>query len=61
MDGPCKFIITTAAAPQLDGRHVVFGEVYAGQDVVRTIERISTDRQNDRPRVACVITQCGEL
>jgi cyclophilin family peptidyl-prolyl cis-trans isomerase len=48
-NGSQFFIVTTEAAPWLDGKHTVFGKVTAGQDVV---DRISmTDRDaNDRPR-----------
>jgi len=33
-----QFLITTARAPYLDGRHVVIGKVIAGHDVVDAIE-----------------------
>ncbi len=32
-----QFFITLAAAPQCDGKHVVFGEVTAGLDVLKRI------------------------
>ena len=39
----------TSVQPWLDGRHVVFGEVLEGLDVVQKIEKTKRDGQ-DRPR-----------
>lgn len=41
-------------------RHVVFGKVIQGFDVVRAIENAKTDN-NDRPVVPFVIADCGML
>jgi cyclophilin family peptidyl-prolyl cis-trans isomerase len=48
-NGSQFFIVTTGAAPWLDGKHTVFGEVTGGLGVVDQIERLPTDRQ-DRPK-----------
>ena len=54
-NGSQFFIVTTGAAPWLDGKHTVFGEVTAGLGVVDQIERLPTDRQ-DRPKDESKIT-----
>ena len=48
-NGSQFFVVTTGAAPWLDGKHTVFGEVTGGMGVVDVIERLPTDRQ-DRPQ-----------
>ena len=53
-----QFFITTAAAPHLDGKHVVFGEVTEGMDLVRRIEGCQTDK-DDRPLDVILISDCG--
>jgi cyclophilin family peptidyl-prolyl cis-trans isomerase len=55
-----QFFITCKETGRLDGRHVVFGKVLEGMDVVRTIENLPTG-QNDRPVQDVVIADCGEL
>ena len=47
-NGSQFFIVTTGAAPWLDGKHTVFGRVTDGMDVVDTLEGLPTDH-NDRP------------
>ena len=47
-NGSQFFLVTTDAAPWLDGKHTVFGRVTAGMDVVDAIEGLETDSR-DRP------------
>lgn len=43
------------------GKHVVFGRVVKGYDVVEKVENTPTDERNDRPVGIVMITNCGEL
>jgi peptidyl-prolyl isomerase D len=56
-----QFFITTALASHLDGKHVVFGRVLKGQDVVRKMEHLKTDADSNRPFEEAVIDGCGEI
>jgi peptidyl-prolyl cis-trans isomerase B (cyclophilin B) len=48
-NGSQFFIVTTDAAPWLDGKHTVFGRVTDGMEVVDKIEGSETDGR-DKPR-----------
>ena len=53
-NGSQFFIVTAAATPWLDGKHTVFGQVTAGQDVVDRISLVESDGR-DRPTTPVTI------
>jgi len=55
-----QFFITTVPTPWLDGRHVVFGRILDGMDVVSKIEKTKTGKA-DRPLSRVEIVDCGEV
>jgi peptidyl-prolyl isomerase F (cyclophilin D) len=54
-----QFFITTSVTSWLDGKHVVFGSVVEGMDVVSTIEKYGS--QSGRTSKKIEIKDCGEL
>lgn len=44
---------------RLDNKHVVFGEVIEGMDVVRKMEAVGS--KSGKPKDKVVISRCGEL
>ncbi|KAJ4476816.1 cyclophilin [Lentinula lateritia] len=54
-----QFFITTVATRWLDGRHVVFGEVVEGMDIVKLIE--SQGSSSGHPVRRVTITKCGTI
>jgi len=55
-----QFFITTVVTSWLDGRHVVFGEVLEGYDVVEKIENVE-NIPGDKPVKTVKIAKSGEL
>lgn len=55
-----QFFITLQECQHLDGKHVVFGQVIEGMDVIRQIAKVPTD-MTDKPRIPVHIFNCGEV
>ena len=53
-----QFFICTQEAPHLDGKHVAFGIVKDGYDIIEQLNNIQTGK-NDKPLVECKIIECG--
>ncbi len=52
--------ICTGQTPWLNGKHVVFGKVTSGMEVVRKIEVKGTE-PTGRPKATVTIADCGVL
>ena len=55
-----KFLITLNHIPWFDGKHVVFGQVINGMEIIEQIENIETDK-DDKPLTKIIIINCGEI
>ncbi|XP_055517613.1 uncharacterized protein LOC129712901 [Leucoraja erinacea] len=60
-----QFFLCTVKTEWLDGKHVVFGSVVEGMDVVRKMEETSKPSEKggtkSKKSVPVVITDCGQL
>ncbi|XP_045477268.1 peptidyl-prolyl cis-trans isomerase-like [Harmonia axyridis] len=54
-----QFFICTEKTSWLDGKHVVFGKVVSGMDVVKKMEQCGS--QNGKPSDTITIADCGEI
>ena len=54
-----QFFITTEKTPWLDGKHVVFGRVIEGEEIVRGMEKQGS--RSGETLSAIVIADCGEI
>lgn len=54
------FFVSLRPCPHLDGKHVVFGKVVKGVEIIEGISKIAVDEQ-DVPLSLVTITNCGEL
>ncbi|KAJ1729969.1 cytochrome P450 cyp2 [Coemansia sp. Benny D160-2] len=54
-----QFFVTTVPCPWLDGKHVVFGKVTKGLNVVQDIEKLGSQSGKTKKRI--VIADCGQL
>lgn len=54
-----QFFLCTAKTSWLDGKHVVFGQVVEGMDLLRTIE--SCGSSSGKPAKPVKIVDCGQL
>jgi peptidylprolyl isomerase len=54
-----QFFLCTAATPHLDGKHVVFGQVVKGYDVVKKIEAVGS--RSGKTSAKVTISDCGKV
>jgi len=54
-----QFFLCTVPTPWLDGKHVVFGNVVEGFEVVKTVEGVGSNSGATRAKV--IIQNCGQL
>merc|ERR1712014_184224 len=54
-----QFFLCTTKTSHLDGKHVVFGKVVEGMDIVKKVEAVGSSGGETSKKVT--ITECGEL
>lgn len=53
----CQFFITTSPQPQLDGKHVAFGQIIAGIEIINEINELGSN--DGTPLVKISVSDCG--
>jgi peptidyl-prolyl isomerase F (cyclophilin D) len=54
-----QFFVTTVVTSWLDGKHVVFGQVLEGMNVVKAVEALGS--QSGKTSKKIVIADCGQI
>jgi len=54
-----QFFVTTVVTDWLDGKHVVFGEVTKGMEVVKAVEKLGHSSGKTKGKIT--ISNCGQL
>ena len=54
-----QFFITLVPTPHLDNKHVVFGEVLSGMEIVRQMENVDTIRDKPVLGLEIIVSRCG--
>ena len=54
-----QFFICTVKTEWLDGRHVVFGSVVEGMDIIKQVEGFGT--RSGKTSAKIVVDDCGEI
>lgn len=54
-----QFFLTFIACPWLDGKHVVFGKITEGMDLLQLVEKYGTN--SGRTRAEIKVEDCGEI
>ena len=54
-----QFFLCTAKTPWLDGKHVVFGKVTKGMDVVKSVESYGSSEGKTKKKI--LVDACGEI